>query len=49
MSTSGIEAAGATRTVHFVLPGDVADPAVPSGGNVYDRRVCQGPETRNRG
>lgn len=42
MSTSGIEAAGATRTVHFVLPGDVADPAVPSGGNVYDRRVCQG-------
>lgn len=30
------------RTLHVVLPGDVADPAVPSGGNVYDLRVCQG-------
>ncbi|MFE3633510.1 glycosyltransferase family 4 protein [Streptomyces sp. NPDC059168] len=28
------------RTVHFVMPGDVDDPAVPSGGNAYDRRVC---------
>lgn len=28
--------------VHVVLPGDVDDPAVPSGGNVYDRRVCEG-------
>ncbi|MFD4977031.1 glycosyltransferase family 4 protein [Streptomyces sp. NPDC058424] len=27
------------RTVHFVLPGDVDDPATPSGGNAYDRRV----------
>ncbi|GII76777.1 glycosyl transferase [Sphaerisporangium rufum] len=27
--------------VHVVLPGDVDDPAVPSGGNVYDRRVCR--------
>ncbi|MEU4654743.1 glycosyltransferase family 4 protein [Streptomyces sp. NPDC023723] len=27
------------RSVHFVLPGGVADPAAPSGGNVYDRRV----------
>ncbi|MEU6402389.1 glycosyltransferase family 4 protein [Streptomyces sp. NPDC046985] len=27
------------RTVHFVLPGGVDDPAVPSGGNAYDRRV----------
>jgi glycosyltransferase involved in cell wall biosynthesis len=26
-------------TVHFVLPGDIDDPAEPSGGNVYDRRV----------
>jgi glycosyltransferase involved in cell wall biosynthesis len=24
-----------------VLPGDVDDAAAPSGGNVYDRRVCQ--------
>jgi glycosyltransferase involved in cell wall biosynthesis len=28
--------------VHVVLPGDVDDPAVPSGGNTYDRRVCDG-------
>ncbi|MET8946794.1 glycosyltransferase family 4 protein [Streptomyces sp. NPDC004542] len=28
------------RTVHFVLPGGVDDPANPSGGNAYDRRVC---------
>ncbi|MEV7684305.1 glycosyltransferase family 4 protein [Streptomyces bungoensis] len=28
------------RTVHFVMPGGVDDPAVPSGGNAYDRRVC---------
>ncbi|AXE89970.1 glycosyltransferase family 4 protein [Streptomyces sp. Go-475] len=28
------------RTVHFVLPGGVDDPATPSGGNAYDRRVC---------
>ncbi|XVQ16247.1 glycosyltransferase family 4 protein [Spirillospora sp. CA-255316] len=29
------------REVHVVLPGDVDDPSVPSGGNVYDRRVCE--------
>jgi glycosyltransferase involved in cell wall biosynthesis len=28
--------------VHVVVPGDVDDDAVPSGGNAYDRRVCQG-------
>ncbi|MER6403493.1 glycosyltransferase family 4 protein [Streptomyces viridosporus] len=28
------------RTVHFVMPGGVDDPTVPSGGNAYDRRVC---------
>jgi glycosyltransferase involved in cell wall biosynthesis len=27
--------------VHVILPADVDDPAVPSGGNVYDRRVCR--------
>ncbi len=32
----------AERVVHFFLPGDVDDPAAPSGGNVYDRRVCRG-------
>ncbi|MEU8068750.1 glycosyltransferase family 4 protein [Micromonospora sp. NPDC049151] len=28
--------------VHVVLPGDIDDPADPSGGNAYDRRVCRG-------
>lgn len=28
--------------VHVVLPGDIDDPATPSGGNSYDRRACQG-------
>jgi glycosyltransferase involved in cell wall biosynthesis len=28
--------------VHVVLPGDIDDQARPSGGNVYDRRVCDG-------
>ena len=27
------------RSVHFVLPGDIDDPASPSGGNSYDRAV----------
>ncbi len=26
--------------VYVVLPGDIDDPAAPSGGNTYDRRVC---------
>lgn len=30
------------RTVHVVLPGDIDDPSRPSGGNRYDRRLCQG-------
>jgi glycosyltransferase involved in cell wall biosynthesis len=30
------------REVHVVLPGDVDDPRAPSGGNTYDRRLCQG-------
>jgi glycosyltransferase involved in cell wall biosynthesis len=29
-------------TVHVVLPGSIDDPAAPSGGNRYDRRVCDG-------
>jgi glycosyltransferase involved in cell wall biosynthesis len=28
--------------VHVVLPEGIDDPARPSGGNVYDRRVCRG-------
>ncbi|MEW2426134.1 glycosyltransferase family 4 protein [Streptomyces sp. NPDC017943] len=27
------------RTVRFVVPGGIDDPAAPSGGNAYDRRV----------
>jgi glycosyltransferase involved in cell wall biosynthesis len=34
--------AEAASPVHVVLPGDVDDPTRPSGGNVYDRRVCRG-------
>jgi glycosyltransferase involved in cell wall biosynthesis len=29
-------------TVHVVVPGGIDDPLRPSGGNVYDRRVCHG-------
>ncbi|MFC4529354.1 glycosyltransferase family 4 protein [Sphaerisporangium dianthi] len=32
----------AARSVHVFLPGDVDDVTLPSGGNTYDRRVCQG-------
>jgi glycosyltransferase involved in cell wall biosynthesis len=32
----------AVAVVHVVLPGDIDDPATPSGGNVYDRRICRG-------
>lgn len=28
------------RTVRVVMPGGVHDPAAPSGGNTYDRRIC---------
>jgi glycosyltransferase involved in cell wall biosynthesis len=28
--------------VHVIVPGDIDDPAAPSGGNAYDRRVCDG-------
>ncbi|MDL4816147.1 glycosyltransferase family 4 protein [Actinomadura opuntiae] len=30
-----------TAEVCFVVPGDIDDPTVPSGGNVYDRRLCE--------
>ena len=26
--------------LHFVIPAGVDDPAAPSGGNRYDRRLC---------
>jgi glycosyltransferase involved in cell wall biosynthesis len=28
--------------MHVILPNDIDDPATPSGGNTYDRRVCRG-------
>jgi glycosyltransferase involved in cell wall biosynthesis len=31
-----------TAAVHFVVPAGIEDPARPSGGNAYDRRVCRG-------
>lgn len=34
-------AAPPDRTVRVVMPAGVDDPAAPSGGNVYDRRVCR--------
>jgi glycosyltransferase involved in cell wall biosynthesis len=30
------------RAVHVVVPGGIDDPARPSGGNAYDRRICNG-------
>lgn len=30
------------RELHVVLPNDIDDPSTPTGGNVYDRRVCDG-------
>jgi len=30
------------KAVHVVVPGGIDDPARPSGGNVYDRRICNG-------
>lgn len=31
-----------TGTVHFVVPAGIDDPALVSGGNVYDRRLTEG-------
>jgi glycosyltransferase involved in cell wall biosynthesis len=30
------------NAVHFIVPAGIADPARPSGGNVYDRRIARG-------
>jgi glycosyltransferase involved in cell wall biosynthesis len=32
------------RTLHVVVPDGIEDPARPSGGNTYDRRLCRGLE-----
>lgn len=29
------------RTVHVVVPEGISDPSRPSGGNLYDRRICE--------
>ena len=34
--------AAAVTAVHVVVPEGIDDPARPSGGNTYDRRVCRG-------
>lgn len=34
--------AAAVTEVHVVVPEGIDDPARPSGGNAYDRRVCRG-------
>ena len=34
--------AAAVTDVHVVVPEGIDDPARPSGGNTYDRRVCRG-------
>src|SRR5829696_5502726 len=34
--------AAVVTEVHVIVPEGVDDPARPSGGNTYDRRVCDG-------
>jgi glycosyltransferase involved in cell wall biosynthesis len=34
--------ASAVKDVHVIVPEGIDDPATPSGGNEYDRRVCRG-------
>ncbi|MBP2368974.1 glycosyltransferase family 4 protein [Pseudonocardia parietis] len=38
----GVAAAPPGRDVHVVVPAGIDDPASPSGGDVYDRRMCAG-------
>src|SRR3954454_8603802 len=39
---AGEQRAAAVTEVHVVVPEGIDDPARPSGGNAYDRRVCRG-------
>src|SRR3954451_19666153 len=39
---AGDQRAAAVTDVHVVVPEGIDDPARPSGGNAYDRRVCRG-------
>ena len=34
--------ASTVTAVHVVVPDGIDDPAMPSGGNAYDRRICHG-------
>jgi glycosyltransferase involved in cell wall biosynthesis len=40
IARTGRAGPGAARPLFVVLPGNVDDPATPSGGNRYDRAVC---------
>src|SRR3954464_14800585 len=39
---AGEQRAAAVTDVHVVVPEGIDDPARPSGGTAYDRRVCRG-------
>lgn len=41
-AVTAVTAVTAPRTVHVVVPAGIDDPAAPSGGNAYDRRICRG-------
>jgi glycosyltransferase involved in cell wall biosynthesis len=36
-----VQGASTVNEVHVVVPAGIDDPATPSGGNVYDGRICQ--------
>ncbi len=42
VTNDGYESTIVVKTVHVVVPSGIDDPATPSGGNVYDRRICDG-------
>lgn len=42
MSESPQRTVGPVSDLHVVVPSDIDDAAMSSGGNVYDRRVCDG-------
>jgi glycosyltransferase involved in cell wall biosynthesis len=39
---SAARASASESALHVILPNDIDDPRTPSGGNVYDRRICRG-------
>ena len=42
IASASLRARAVTTAVHIVVPAGIDDPARPSGGNAYDRRVCRG-------